>query len=58
MLVRMGFDKRLIEYAVKTAQQQDPQLQQGPTPGQVSQMMGGQQSPDQQADPQQQEQAA
>jgi hypothetical protein len=58
MLVQMGFDKRLIEYAVQTAQQQDPQLQQGPTPGQVSQMMGGQQSPDQQADPQQQEQAA
>jgi hypothetical protein len=55
MLVQMGFDKRLIEYAVQTAQQQDPQLQQGPSTAQVTQMMGGQPSPDQQAP---QEQAA
>jgi hypothetical protein len=45
MLVQMGFDKRLIEYAVQTAQQQDPQLQQGPSTAQVTQMMGGE--PDQ-----------
>jgi hypothetical protein len=55
MLVQMGFDKRLIDWAVQTAQQQDPQLQQGPSTAQVTQMMGGQPSPDQQAP---QEQAA
>jgi Holliday junction resolvasome RuvABC DNA-binding subunit len=56
MLVQMGFDKRLIEYAVQSAQQADPQLQQGPSTDQVTQMMGDpsqqQQDPQQQADPQ------